>query len=266
MSKKKLVVSGDSWTAPAYAGPRRASYIDGKMKRVVPSGWINIKPEIIFWPEYLGEMLNMDVVNVGLSGVGNEFIYNRIVDKLSSIKDVGLAITCWSGHVRWDFNSFGEIPRNPRTLTIDPSVADERLSKLYLTNKLKPLVDLILENDLVSTEYNFFKSLRWYNAFQNYCESNNIPYMQCSAFNTLSNDIISLMLDHPIFYKMNEDHFYGWPMFSQIGGFNLSNKLNEVDPEMKNLRISDEDPHPNTEGHKIIADIFYHFYQGLYND
>ena len=70
MSKKKLVVSGDSWTAPAYAGPRRASYIDGKMKRVVPSGWINIKPEIIFWPEYLGEMLNMDVVNVGLSGVG----------------------------------------------------------------------------------------------------------------------------------------------------------------------------------------------------
>ena len=260
MSKKKLVVSGDSWVAPAYAAPRCASYIDGRMKSVVSSSWINIKPEIIFWPENLGEMLNMDVVNLGLAGVGNEFIYNRIVDKLSSTKDVGLAITCWSGHVRWDLNSISRWG----SLTIDPSVSASARSKLYLTNKLKPLVDLILENDLVSTEYNFFKSLRWYNAFQNYCESNNIPYMQCSAFNMLSNDIISLMLDHPIFYKMNEDHFYGWPMFAQIGGFNLSNKLNEVDPEMKNLRVSDEDLHPNTEGHKIISELLYKQYEFLY--
>ena len=73
----------------------------------------------------------------------------------------------------------------------------------------------------------------------------------------LSDNVISLMLDHPIFYKMNEDHFYGWPMFSQIGGFRLSDKLNEVDPERKNLRISDEDTHPNTEGHKFIAELLY---------
>ena len=88
--------------------------------------------------------------------------------------------------------------------------------------------------------------------------------MQCSAFNTLSTDVISLMLDHPIFYKMNEDRFYGWPMFAQIGGFNLSDKLNEVDPEMKTLRVSDKDTHPNTEGHKFIAELFYDYYKLLY--
>ena len=72
------------------------------------------------------------------------------------------------------------------------------------------------------------------------------------------------MLDHPIFYKINEDHFYGWPMFHQIGGFNLSNKLNEADPEQKNLRISAEDTHPNTEGHKFIAELLYDHYESVY--
>ena len=73
------------------------------------------------------------------------------------------------------------------------------------------------------------------------------------------------MLDHPIFYKMNEDHFYGWPMFSQIGGFSLSDKLNEVDPERKNLRISDEDTHPNIDGHKVIAELLYKQYELVYD-
>ena len=248
MSRKKLVVSGDSWTAgTAYAGQR----LDGPFAGI--------------WPEYLGDMLNMDVINVGWGGVGNEFIYNKIVDELSSIKDIGLAVACWSGHDRWDFNLFGE--RRRKTLRIDPSVEDPYTGWIdsEFLNRLKPIVNILLEMNMVSTEHNFFKTLRWYNAFQNYCESNNIPYMQCSAFNVLSDDVISLMLDHPIFYKMNEDHFYGWPMFSQIGGFSLSDKLNEVDPERKNLRISDEDTHPNTEGHKFIAELFYKQYELVYD-
>ena len=152
-------------------------------------------------------------------------------------------------------------------LRIDPNIEDpfEGWKSQSFVNKLRPIVDMLIERKMVSTEYNFFKSLRWYNAFQNYCESNNIPYMQCSAFNMLSDNVISLMLDHPIFYKMNEDHFYGWPMFSQIGGFNLSDKLNEVDPEMKKLRVSDEDTHPNTKGHKVIAEFLYKQYELVYD-
>jgi len=251
MSKKKLVVSGCSYTAGIVERDEngRALFLTDPTK--------NVNLEFPLWPKYLGEMLNMDVVNVGLGGIGNEFIYNRIVDELSSTKDVGFAVACWSSHDRWDFNSFSKFPKSFR---IDPQVKDSlegQLLKTKITDKLRQIIDMLLERKMVSTEYNFFKSLRWFNAFQNYCDSNNIPYIQCSAFNTLSSDVISLMLDHPIFYKMNEDHFYGWPMFSQIGGFNLSDKLNEVDPEMKKLRVSDEDTHPNTEGHKVIAELLY---------
>ena len=152
MSKKKLVVSGCSWTAGTISRDKNGKpfFLTDDTK--------NVNSEFTLWPEYLGEMLNMDEINVGFGSIGNEFIYNNIVDELSSTKDVGLAVTCWSGHVRWDFNSFGKygdrwrtsetLPtqrlagRNQiKTLTIDPSVSDERLSKLYLTNKLKPLVD-----------------------------------------------------------------------------------------------------------------------------
>ena len=257
MNKKKLVVSGDSWTAGTVERDEngRALFLIDPNK--------NVNSEFPLWSEYLGEMLNMDVVNVGRASIGNEFVYNRIVDEVSSTKDVGFAVTCWSGHDRWDFNSFN---RFSKSFSIDPQVEDpfEEWNP-KLAKSFRPIIDMILEKGMASTEYNFVKSLRWFNAFQNYCESNNIPYMQCSAFNMLSDNVISLMLDHPIFYKMNEDHFYGWPMFSQIGGFNLSDKLNEVDPEMKKLRVSDEDTHPNTEGHKVIAELLYKQYELVYD-
>jgi len=249
MSRKKLVVSGDSWTAG----------VNGRDKNGQPlfltDPTKNINSEFKLWPEYLGDMLDMDVVNVGLGGVGNEFIYNNIVDKLSSVKNVGLTIAMWSEHTRWDFI-------RKRTLRIDPSVEDpfEGWLSQPLINHLKPIVDVIKSRNMTTTEYNFLRSLRWFNAFQNYCESNKIPYMQCSAFNTTSNDIVSQIIDHPVFYKMKEDHFYGWPIFHQIGGFNMSDKLNEIDPDMTKFRVSDEDTHPNTEGHKFIAELLYSNY------
>ena len=278
MSKKKLVVSGDSWTAGTWNLDKDGTPL------LLTDDTKNVYKEFPLWPDYLGELLNMEVINLGFGGIGNEFIYNKIVDKLSVIKNVGLAVVCWSGHDRWDFNSYGiydddfpdrvdppEIPANIcKTLSIDPSIFDKRISRRPVgwdqNFKLKPLVNLILKNGLASSEHNFFRSLRWYNAFQNYCESNNTPYMQCSAFDKLNNEVISLMLDHPIFDKINGDHFYGWPIFPQIGGFNLSLKLNEVDPRMKNLRVSYGDTHPNREGHKLITKLLYNHYKLLYGE
>ena len=243
MLRKKLVVSGDSYTA---------GWAPGDAEPIGP-----------LWPEYLGEMLDMDVVNVGLSGKGNEFIYSSVIDKLVSSKDVGLSIAMW--------NFPGKIlgPNVWRHRVADNAVANVRLT-LYgrcLTG-VAPYLNLsareaIKNQNMVSMEYDFLKSLRWFNAFQNYCENNKIPYMQCSAFNIISNDMVFLMSNHPIFYKMREDHFYGWPMFQQIGGFNMSDKLNEVDPEMKKLRVSDEDTHPNTDGHKLMAELLYNHYVSI---
>ena len=249
MLRKKLVVSGDSYTAGTkpYA------------KQMSPAAE-SIGP---LWPEYLGEMLDMDVVNVGLSGRGNEFIYSSVVDKLASSKDVGLSIAMWN----FPGKIFG--PNVWRHRDDDNAVANVRLNLYGRTlTDVRPYLNLsarkaIKNQNMVSIEHDFLKSLRWFNAFQNYCENNKIPYMQCSAFNIISNDMVFLMSNHPIFYTMREDHFYGWPMFEQIGGFNMSDKLNEVDPEMKKFRVSDEDTHPNTDGHKLMAELLYNHYVSI---
>jgi hypothetical protein len=242
MLRKKLVVSGDSYTAGWRPGDDSDDQIDEG------AGSPTERPIGPLWPEYLGEMLDMDVINVSISGRGNEFIYNSIIDKLASSKDVGLSIAMW--------NFPGKIVKNQHDHVDEPGRRVPPVSELMNTFPGQ-------RNERRSIEYYFLKSLRWFNAFQNYCDSNKIPYMQCSAFNTVSNDLVFLMSNHPVFYKMKEDHFYGWPMFQQIGGFNISDKLNEVDPEMKELRVSDTDTHPNTDGHKLMAELLYNHYVSI---
>ena len=174
------------------------------------------------WPDYLGSMLNMDVFNVGAGGRGNEFIYNNIIDALCREKNTGLAIALWS----------------------DPN---REVGKILPPSGVPP-----------QTEFNLVRSLRWYNAFQNFCEVNSIPYLQGGAWWTPEKDGTLTMIDSHIFYKMNEETFIGWPMATEIGGFTFHDKIGD------DLRISEEDPHPNTEGHKLIAELLYNFYVKKY--
>ena len=261
MSRKKLVVSGDSWTAGVHRRPfQHQQQKNGSSRPIfLTDPTKNVRPAYTLWPKYLADMLGMDVINVGLAGRGNEFIYNHIIDKLSSVKNVGLTIVMWSGQNRWDF-----VGNRPFNITWH-----EKLNQSQREWWVRPVFDAVQDANLVSTEYNVLKSLRWYNAFQNYCVNENISYMQCSGFNEIDraerNDISSTIIDHPIFYKINENTFYGWPIFKEIGGFTLDNILDDIDPEGKKFRVSDEDNHPNTEGHKLIAELLYDHYVKLYD-
>ena len=61
------------------------------------------------------------------------------------------------------------------------------------------------------------------------------------------------------------ENFIGWPIIKNIGGFCIKDIFNKHDPEGINLRISSEDTHPNTEGHKLIAEGFYDEYKKIYS-
>ena len=254
--RKKLVASGDSFTAGLTPKDK-----NGKM--IIDIGGKSINPSFPLWPELLGEMLDMDVINLGLSGTGNEYIYNSLIDNLSTIDNIGLTVSCWSSHDRLDFN----FPQACKTLRIDTNNFEHWLYTGWperVKNKYKPVVDSMLEKNMVSSEYNFFKSLRWYHAYQNFCEVNNISYLQCSAIlggsgsANVKNNVKSMMLDHPIFYQIKEDNFIGWPIFNSLGGFNMDDKIGDN-------RVSEEDYHPNAKGHKIMADILYKHYKRNYD-
>ena len=72
------------------------------------------------------------------------------------------------------------------------------------------------------------------------------------------------MLDSDYFDLIDDKKFLGWPIHNEIGGFCIDNILTKLDPSEKKYRISYEDTHPNTEGHKVIASRLYEEYKKIY--
>ena len=128
--------------------------------------------------------------------------------------------------------------------------------------KRQEVLDVIYKHDMADGMWNFEKSLRWMLSFQNHCETLNIPYIQAQSFYpTYKNDYPRFLLEHPIYDYIKEKHFIGWPIYNEIGGFTLSNKISN------NLRVDPPvDMHPNQEGHELIANLFYRGYKWLYDD
>jgi len=61
------------------------------------------------------------------------------------------------------------------------------------------------------------------------------------------------------FDELDEPNFIGFPIMQEIGGYWFDKLL--VDPD---YRVSEDDTHPNTKGHKIFADKLYDEYTQIY--
>ena len=207
MSRKKIVVSGDSFAAGS--GKIGQTYV---------------------WPDILADKLGMECVNVARGGVGNEYIHNTMIDALLQHKNkIGLAICFWSMFERWDF--YGK------------------------TFRLYP-------NTFPNGQELLKKSVRYIHSFQTYCEFYKLPYLQMQAFEP-TEIIMKDILDTPQFDYINSK-FIGWPMYHEIGGYHMSDKLDDIDPCRETHRVGKNDSHPNDTGHEFIADFFYEKYKEFY--
>lgn len=237
--KKILLASGDSFTDKNWYSD---FYPD------LDTSW----PK---WPELLGEKYDMEVVNLGFSGAGNEYIYHSILDYLTDtpIENIGLVIAAWSQCHRKDYQEHG-VWRNER---IDP------------------------HGDIFGA-YN--KTLRHYLSFQIMCERYNLPYKQfqmIEPFNDFLNglkprdvDIVSGLFkaNEKMFGEMdfksekltqltknimwwertiNTENFWGWPVAKPLQGQVMSHQIE------KDLRVSSFDSHPNRLGQQKIMEILY---------
>ena len=228
---KYLIVSGDSWTdANYYSTP------NGRLKCDWPK-----------WPELLAEKLNMQVINLAHSGRGNEYIYSTILDKITEQPDnIGMVIAAWSSPERRDFYS-------DSWHTIIP---DDTGSFLYFIQR----------------------SFRFFYSFQQLFESLNLKYKQVLMipfFKTFlwecSNDfleeirddmgplderaILKSIINCPYIDKIKEKNFIGWPCVEELGGYSIKDKLNPG--RSLDFQIAENDPHPNSKGHELIANYIY---------
>lgn len=91
MSKRLLITSGDSWTD---------QYFRSDFHPEIDTSWKK-------WPEILGDMLDLKVINVAKCGAGNHYIYSSVLDEIvkHDPKDIGYVIVGWSQCQRHDYEN-----------------------------------------------------------------------------------------------------------------------------------------------------------------
>jgi len=217
------------------------------------------------WPD----LFDADVTNLGKRGLGNDYILHSIVDRLA-VEEFDYVIAMWTEFFRIDFefdddeynyeqlpwvavNGRGDSPPSPQSW-LPPN--DFSGTLIYR----KPF------------NYELFvkRALRTFYIFQQVMENIGIPYLQVVGTRcmppSLNYDVSRIISDSPIVDKINPDHFLGWPIFPDIGGWCIDDKLDEIDPSRTELRIGGGDMtkpqrhgggdnHPNKKGHEHIFDI-----------
>jgi len=258
-SKKKLIASGCSYTDSLY------TFTHG----------------FPVWPDVLGEMLDMEVINLGTSAQGNECIYSMILDCLTKEDNVGLVIAMWSENSRMDF----EVPHRKDKKRTRPHVKEwDNIQTIRETQAFwKNVVsDCLNEHNFVDMYARTKRSMRFMYSFQEVMKSKNINYLQivgCGLERMMyENKLGKLVLDNIYFDLIDEKYFGGWPMVKSIGGNNVNEFLTKFDKtRTKNIidgrRVYDDegnivttmkDSHPNKLGHEQIAEILYNAYKEIY--
>jgi hypothetical protein len=250
MSRKKLITIGCSFTRDILSFSHVSRGVFENSSRGV------FKPGYDFpvWPTLLAEKLDMDCLNLGRGGMGNDYISAKLVDTVLSEKkeDIGLVVLMWSGWQRIDYQD------------ID-GVWEKMVRRGDAWNNI-----LKYNNAHNATT----KSLRYFLMSQMLLKD--IPYLMIQGVDvqyklaaeqgnvTAELKWPQIFLNSKIFDEIDEKKFIGWPIMREIGGYNVIDMLDKLDPERTQLRISKEDHHPNAEGNKIIAQEIYNAYEKVY--
>jgi len=248
--KKYLIASGCSWTDPNF------------ISDVYP----NLNCSWPTWPELLADKLNMEVINLGRCGAGNEAIFSGVLDKILSLdkESIGLAIIGWSGYERRDWES--------------PIFKLNKDKELYLS-------EYSWNNKACDEDGNSYywirKSLRNAYLFQQTCETLGINYRHFQMITPWPstnngrfkrNAQMAVVLRQKAKYN-NKDLLEA---FEKSLYFNLlkhesfinlikDGSLNEtfqigkglIEAHGNKYTVGYEDGHPNSTGHQIIAEYLY---------
>ena len=246
-SRKKLIAAGCSFTEH-YLSSTISPDIDYDFPR---------------WPKHLSNMVDMECVNVGRCGAGNDQMLARTLDATLKEKDIGLVVVMWSEWRRVGFNCLRDsnhwIHVTPHDLESWKIPVLEKQNSYHVTrNTLRTFIHA--EKILSDIPHMFIQgttNLSW--------EEDNIWAPKRYSPRVAASEI----LKSPYFdYIENNigDKFIGWPIMHEIGGYSIDNILDKEDPARLKYRISEDDTHPNAAGHKFIAEFLYDKYREIYNE
>ena len=245
------------------------------------------------WPQHLADMLDMECVNLGKQGAGNDYILAKTVDVMLREKDVGLVVLMWSEWQRIGFQHYENwnIWNHFTPHYTDQDHSFVCASKLFdlqnprhaTRNALRTFIHA--EKILRDVPYMFIQGT--YNIF--YYNVETLKTIDCQAgtphenmnFNLVNNSrdqsAKEMFACHDYFDYIENNvigKFIGWPIMKELGGYCISDVIEKPDPyrvwrpdpSKTTLTISKDDSHPNAAGHKVIAELLYEKYKEIYNE
>ena len=204
------------------------------------------------WPELLAKKLDMDCINLGQSGSGNEYIYFTLLDEIVKRDNIGLVIAGWTQSQRKDW-------RAKQRWFNNSEYCNKGIGN-FGTNDMYAYVD---------------KSLRYYYSLQQVCKSEKIPLKQFQMLHLfrgytynpktgqqdLKIEKRKELLEHihnSFYFNKIDDDFLGWPTDTSLGGYNVKQEiLGGYTKEALVNNVSEKDSHPNAKGQEMIAEFLY---------
>ena len=192
-------------------------------------------------------------------------IYSTLIDTVIKEKNIGLVIAMWSEFQRLDFYRYSQIDNkeiykwDALHFPVEQGTVD-RHDVEWKNKIMKELYEMGFGEDIGTTR----RSIRMFYMFQQTMKSLNIPFLMIMGTFPITR---KLQLIHPKIQKdiidshyltsIDKNSFIGWPIFPELGGWNIDTLLDKYE----DVRMSLDDCHPNEKGHKIISQEIYKHYE-----
>ena len=233
-----------------------------------------VHPEMICdwpkWPELLAKKLDMDYINLGQNGAGNEYIYSSLLEQILKTKDksqIGLVIPAWTQCQRKDYQQGYEGTWKQKRIDPDGDVMS------FLRKDLRYMISLQLICKHFNIPLKMFQMISLFDGFisglsktdaEVYRNRNNPNFQRRYKYNpnktTMEDRLkcVKIMNDYEPYIDVKD--FIGWPTSPRMGGFHIEQKTlwyNEDGDHNERLLVSYLDVHPNGKGHEKIAEFLY---------
>ncbi len=234
-----------------------------------------VHPEMICdwpkWPELLAKKLDMDYINLGQSGAGNEYIYSTLLEQILKTEDkstIGLVMPAWSQCQRKDFQTGYTGTWKQKRIDGDGDVMS------FVRKDLRYMISLQFICKHFNIPLKMFQMISLFDGFitglsktdaEVYKNKNNPLFERTYKYvanKTTKEDRLKcnkIMIEYEPY--INVKNFIGWPCIPRIGGFHIEEKTLWYDEEgngfKEKLIVSNLDVHPNGKGHEKIAEFLY---------
>ena len=248
---KILLASGCSWTDTNYVSRYHPD---------LECNW----PK---WPELLAKKLGMKAINLGLSGHGFEYIYQSILRNIN-IKDIGLVVVGWTKASRRDYYDWDK--KNNKEIWQNALWDQYGHNRYFIDRMMMYYYSLQQVCESLGIKYkqvqmiNSHESATWYDPDVHIEENDLTSYVwpQAKGKVLTMKDHYAHMDKHPLYEKIKEENFIGWPGTRFLGGYNMQSILEHHNTDIagdnvSNCFISKVDKHPNAYGHELMADHLY---------